>query len=47
VAVDLVLADSRLERTERQFVKRLATALRVPAELADDILRVMRIKNGA
>jgi hypothetical protein len=47
VAVDLMLADTRLERAERQFVTRLATALKVRRPLADDILRVMRIKNGA
>jgi uncharacterized tellurite resistance protein B-like protein len=47
VAVDLMLADTRLERAERQFVKRLAADLKVPAALADDILRVMLIKNGA
>ena len=47
VAVDLMLADTKLEREERQFVTRLATALKVRAALADDILRVMLIKNGA
>ena len=47
VAVDLMLADTRLERAERQFVTRLASALKVSRPLAQDILRVMRIKNGA
>ena len=47
VAVDLMLADAKLEREERQFVTRLATDLKVRAALADDILRVMLIKNGA
>jgi uncharacterized tellurite resistance protein B-like protein len=47
VAVDLVLADTKLERAERQFVARLATALKMRRALADDILAVMRIKNGA
>ena len=47
VAVDLMLADTRLERAERQFVTRLATALKIPGPLARDILRVLRIKNGA
>lgn len=47
VAVDLMLVDTRLERAERQFVTRLATALKVPGPLARDILRVLRIKNGA
>ena len=47
VAVDLMLADTRLERAERQFVTRLALALKIRRPLANDILRVMRIKNGA
>lgn len=47
VAVDLMLADTRLEGAERQFVTRLASALKVSRPLAQDILRVMRIKNGA
>ena len=47
VAVDLMLADTRLERAERQFVTRLATVLNVPRPLAQDIVRVLRIKNGA
>jgi len=47
VAVDLMLADTKLEREERQFVMRLATALKIRAALADDILRVILIKNGA
>lgn len=47
IAVDLMLADTKLEREERQFVRRLAAALKVRAPLADDIVRVMLIKNGA
>lgn len=47
VAVDLMLADTTLDREERQFVTRLATDLKIHATLADDILRVMLIKNGA
>jgi tellurite resistance protein len=47
VAVDLMLADTTLERKERQFVRHLATDLKVGTPLADDILRVMLIKNGA
>ena len=47
VAVDLMLADARLERAERQFVTRLATALEVRRVPADAILKVMLIKNGA
>jgi len=42
-----MLADTKLEREERQFVTRLATDLKVRAALADDILMVMLIKNGA
>jgi tellurite resistance protein len=47
VAVDLMLADNTLEREERQFVTRLATVLKVRGPLADDILRIILIKNGA
>lgn len=47
VAIDLMLADATLERAERRFATRLATALKVRGELADDILRVILIKNGA
>jgi hypothetical protein len=37
----------RHQRAERQFETRLAAALEVPGPLAQDILRVLRIKNGA
>jgi tellurite resistance protein len=47
VAVDLMLADAKLERDERQFVTRLAAGLKLRASVADDIVRVMLIKNGA
>jgi hypothetical protein len=47
VVVDLMLADNTLEREERQFVAHLATVLKVRGPLADDILRVILIKNGA
>jgi tellurite resistance protein len=47
VAVDLVLEDGRLEREERQFLKDLARELGVDAKLAQDIVRVILIKNGA
>jgi hypothetical protein len=46
VAVDLMLADTRLERAERQFVTHLASALRVRADLSAEILRVLMIKNN-
>jgi tellurite resistance protein len=45
VAVDVMLVDTKLEREEKQFVTRLATALKVPVALADDILRIMLVKN--
>lgn len=47
VAVDLMLADARLERAERAFIERLATELRVRPELADQLVRAMLIKNSA
>ena len=47
VAIDLMLADNRLERAERRFVTELAAVLKVRAALADDIVRVLLIKNGA
>lgn len=47
VAADLVLADTGLEATERRFLGRLAAALGVDTPLADDVVRVLRIKNGA
>jgi hypothetical protein len=47
VAVDLMLADTKLERAERAFVKQLAVELKVPPALADDIVRAMIIKNSA
>jgi tellurite resistance protein len=47
VGVDLMLADTKLEHEERKFVRRLATDLKIRAPLANDILRVMLIKNGA
>ena len=46
-AIDLMLVDTRLERSEKDFVSALATALKVPARLADEILRVLLIKNAA
>lgn len=47
VAVDLVLEDGRLEREERQFLNDLARELGVDAKLAQEIVRVILIKNGA
>jgi hypothetical protein len=46
-AVDLMLADTRLQAVERRFITQLAGRLNVPQPLASDILRVMLIKNGA
>jgi uncharacterized tellurite resistance protein B-like protein len=46
VAVDLMLADARLERAERAFVKRLAADLKVRRPLAEDILKVLLTKNS-
>jgi tellurite resistance protein len=47
VAVDLMLADAKLEPAERRFVTRLATALDVPGPVADSIVKVMLVKNAA
>ena len=47
VAVDLMLADARLERAEKRFVKQLAVQLKIRPDLADDIVRAMVIKNTA
>jgi len=46
-AIDLMLVDTRLERSEKDFVAELATALKVPSKLAGEILRVLLIKNAA
>jgi hypothetical protein len=45
-AVDLMLADTTLQREERRFLKRLAAWLRVPARTADEIARVLVLKNS-
>jgi tellurite resistance protein len=47
IATDLVLADGRLERAERQFLRRFADHLRLLPETANNILEVIRIKNSA
>jgi uncharacterized tellurite resistance protein B-like protein len=46
VAIDLMLADAALERSERAFIKRLAAALDIRPRDADAIVRAMLIKNG-
>lgn len=45
VAADLVLADAALQRSERRFLMGLAADLGLPPQLAQEILRVMLIKN--
>jgi hypothetical protein len=45
-AVDLMLADTTLQREERQFVTQLQTALNVPPQKARTILQVLLLKNG-
>lgn len=45
-AVDLVLVDSTLERAERQYLRRLASHLKIPADRARTIVQVMEKKNS-
>lgn len=47
VAVDLMLSDNKLEREERTFVRSLAADLEIRPEVANEIVRVMLIKNSA
>ena len=47
VAVDLMLADARLERAEKRFIKQLAAHLQLEPGVADDLVRAMVIKNSA
>ena len=47
VAVDLMLADAKLEPAEKRFVKGLAVELKIQPGLADDLIRAMVIKNTA
>jgi tellurite resistance protein len=47
VAVDLTLADGRIERSEARFLRALAADLGLKERLADAILQVIRIKNSA
>ena len=46
VAVDLMLADNRLERAEKQFVQQLALELKIRPDVADSLLRALLIKNS-
>ncbi|HEY8536494.1 MAG TPA: tellurite resistance TerB family protein [Vicinamibacterales bacterium] len=45
-AVDLVLVDSTLERAEKQYLRRLADQLKIPADRARTIVQVMEKKNS-
>lgn len=47
VAADLVLEDGTMERAERTFLTYLARELDVAPQLSKEIVRAMRIKNGA
>ena len=46
IAADLTLADGRMERSEARFLRALAADLRLQKDVADAILRVIRIKNS-
>lgn len=46
VAVDLMLADARLEPAEKRFIAHLATELKIRPEIADGLVRAMVVKNG-
>jgi tellurite resistance protein len=45
VAVDVILADAKLESAEKRFVKELAAMLKIQPQLADYLIRAMMIKN--
>jgi tellurite resistance protein len=47
VAVDLMLADTRLEAAEKRFVRQLAAALKIQPDMADALVRALTIKNSA
>ena len=47
VAVDLVLADGKIEPSERRFLDRLAADLGIDRKKAEQIRAVMLIKNSA
>jgi tellurite resistance protein len=45
VATDLLLADGKIDGRERRFLQRLATAFRIPAGTATQIVEIMLLKN--
>jgi hypothetical protein len=45
VATDLLLADGKIDGRERRFLLRLATAFRIPAGTATQIVEIMLLKN--
>jgi tellurite resistance protein len=47
IATDLVLVDGRMERSEGRFLRALALALDLKADIAESVLKVIRIKNSA
>ena len=47
VAADLVLVDGKMERAEGRFLRQLASELGLRNEVANNILRILRIKNSA
>jgi tellurite resistance protein len=47
LASDLVLADGRIERAERQFLRQLADSLGLDAITRDVVLDAMLVKNSA
>jgi tellurite resistance protein len=47
VAVDLTLADGRMERSEARFLRGLAADLGLRKSVVDAVLEVIRIKNSA
>lgn len=47
VAADLILVDGKMEPSERRFLERLGTSLRLPHDSVRTILDVILIKNSA
>ena len=47
VAADLVLEDGTMDRAERTFLAYLARELDVDPQVSNEIIRVMKMKNGA
>jgi tellurite resistance protein len=47
LSADLILADGKIERAERQFLDRLAGQLGLDRATRDAVLNTMRIKNSA